>query len=367
MVLKIKLLLAYVIIGCLEVSPAFSEEPCVILDNNSTSTLCAEEDNINMPLYGMLTRFVVEASHPEYTITTYECPPNFTNCPPPSGDDYEFTPSQLKLYDDSTWVVWAYRLSHFWRPHGMTASGNGGASLEDTHYIAVSKKVSGDNSWPQFLVLYSDGNLRLIPHPPVGQSSVCFGASIIVGAAEPSERPIAEISSVNYQSSDNTLNIIYSQGGSAKLNMIVDRTKTTVTIDVNYPTNEHPFATFRSMFVDEGNCDTAKVSVWKDGFTVSDSNVLDVIQSSGDKFVFYREEPSTHNMSAPNIQIKDFFKEIISDLNGDFNVDFFDYALFAMHWMESECLICNGANINCNKSVDYDDLYILITGWLDDI
>jgi hypothetical protein len=133
-----------------------------------------------MPLYGMLSRFVIEATHPGYAITTYDCPPNFSNCPPPSGDDYEFTPAQLKLYDDGIWVIWAYRESYFWRPHGMTASKVGGSSLDDTHYIAISKKVSGENSWPQFLILYSDGNLRLIPHPSLGHLSVCFGASIII-------------------------------------------------------------------------------------------------------------------------------------------------------------------------------------------
>ncbi len=42
--------------------PAFSEENSVILINNSVHTSCAEEDNINMPLYGMLSRFVIEAT-----------------------------------------------------------------------------------------------------------------------------------------------------------------------------------------------------------------------------------------------------------------------------------------------------------------
>jgi hypothetical protein len=254
----------------------------------------------------MVSKFIIEAVHPRYSVTTYSCPPNFDNCPPSSGDDYEFTPAQVKLYDNGIWVVWAYRGAHFWRPHGMTASRIGGPSLDDTHYIAVSKKVSGENSWPQFLVLYADGNLRLIPHPPLGHLSVCFGASVIIGPAEPSERPIAEINSVSYRPSDNTLTVTYHQGGSAKLNMSVDRTKAVVTVDVNYLTNELPFATVRSMFVDEENCDTAKVTVWNNGSLVSDSTVLDADQKSGDEFVFYREEPSVHNMSAPDIRIGDF-------------------------------------------------------------
>jgi hypothetical protein len=353
-----------IIIGWLTLFPAFSKVPCVILDNNSVSTLCAEEDNINIPLYGMLSKFVIEATHPGYEVTTYDCPPNFTNCPPLSGTDYEFIPAQLKLYDDGIWVVWAYRLSHFWRPHGMTASAHAGPSLEDTHYIAVSKKIAGDNSWPQFMVLYADGNLRLIPQPPLGHSSVCFGASVIIGPVQNSIRPIAEINSVSYQPSDNTLTIIYRQQGSAKLSASVDRTLASVTIDVNYPVNELPFATFRSMFVDQGNCDTAKVSIMDNGSLVSDFNILEAGQITGDEFDFYRTMPSSHNMSAPDIKLKDFYKNVISDLNLDSQVDFSDFAALAVYWKESGCRICGGVNINCDQAIDYYDLKIIVSEWL---
>ncbi|MEW6363161.1 MAG: hypothetical protein AB1714_00830 [Acidobacteriota bacterium] len=172
MLAKSRLLLAYLTVGWLLSDPCFCEEACVELRNNSVATLCAEEDNVNMALRGVSSRFVIEATHPAYAVTTYDCPPNSTNCPPPSGDSYNFTPAQLKLHDDGTWVVWAYRESSFWRPQGMTASSVGGPSLEDTHYLAVSKKLSGEDSWPQFLVLYADGNLRLIPHPPTSHLQV---------------------------------------------------------------------------------------------------------------------------------------------------------------------------------------------------
>ena len=356
--------LACVIVGCSVAFPAFPDDVCVILGNDSVPTLCAEEDNVNMPFYGMPSRFVIEATHPEYVVTGYGCDPNFTNCPPPSGDDYEFTPAQLKLYDNGIWVVWAYRQSRFWRPRGMIASKVGGSSLNDAHYIAVSKKVAGENSWPQFLVLYCDGNLRLIPHPPAGHASVCFGASVIVGPAEPSERPIAEISSVSYEPSGNTLTVTYYAGGSAELNMSVDRTMASVTVDVNYPTDELAFTTFRSMFVEQGNCDTAKVAFWDDGTPVSDCNVLDANTSPGDDFFFYRERASVHNMSAPDIRIGEFFREIWPDVNGDSRVDLFDFAWFAARWMESECWICGGADIDCDEDVDYHDLSILVDRWL---
>ena len=97
---------------------------------------------------------------------------------------------------------------------------------------------------------------------------------------------------------------------------------------------------------------------------VSDCNVLEANQIFGDKFVFYREVPSAHNMSAPDITISNFFKEIIPDLSGDLSVDLFDYAWFAAHWMESECWICGGSDFTCDGNVDVNDLYIFVDNWL---
>lgn len=281
--------------------PSYASASSIYLANDSVPTLCAEHDNVNLCLFGNVAEFTISATHPTYAVTTYACPPDFTNCPA-NGQDFTFEPAVQKLYDDSIWVVWAYREEKFWRPHGMLALA-GSESLTDTHYVAVSKKVTGQDMWPQFLVLYADGNLRLIPHPPEGQSSVCFAASVIAGPAEPAERPVAEVALAEFDPSNQCLLVTYANGGSAELELAVDRTNATVNVEVDYVTAELPFATFRSMFVSDGNCDTAEVTVRRrDGGSYT-FGALDPIGTCGDEILFHRTVPSQHNMSGPDITI----------------------------------------------------------------
>lgn len=163
--------------------------------NQSIETQCAEEDNVNIPFLGNVTSFVVEATHPTYEVEIDNCKPDFRNCPP-AGTTYPFTPGVFKLFDDGETVVEAVREASWWRPNGMAVSVDDGTPVTDIHYVRVYRKIAGANEWPQFFVLYMDGNLRLIPHPPVGIPSVCFGSSVIIGPTPIASRPIAEITSV---------------------------------------------------------------------------------------------------------------------------------------------------------------------------
>jgi Thrombospondin type 3 repeat len=275
----------------------------VSVSNLSTVTTCAEEDNVNITMTASpMSAFVIRATHPQYTPANFNCFADFTNCPPPGDPGFPFTPASLKLYDDGVWVVWAYREAFWWRPQGMLASRLGGPSLANTHYIAVSKKIVGVNQWPQFFVMYQDGNTRLIPHPPVGQTDICFGASVIVGSAMPAIRPIAEVSAIVFDPADKSLTVTYLGGGSATIRLSVDRTIGEAMIAVNYPLT-NPFTTFRSMFVTSGNCDTERVQGLCRGVTVFDVNILDPVAGEVDECRFYRSVPSQHNPSAPDIRI----------------------------------------------------------------
>ena len=53
----------------------------VTATNLSTTTACAEEDNINVPVGGEVKTFVIEAMHPAYALGIYFCVPDVTNCP----------------------------------------------------------------------------------------------------------------------------------------------------------------------------------------------------------------------------------------------------------------------------------------------
>lgn len=274
-----------------------------VASNQSTETLCAEEDNVNIPILGNIQSFTIEATHPTYDVGTDNCEPDFTNCPP-SEPGYPFTPVEFELFNDGETVVKAIRESEWWRPNGMDVSVNDNTPATDIHYVVVYRKISGADDWPQYFVLYMDGNLRLKPHHPTGVGDVCFASSVIIGPASAASRPIAEITSAKYYSASKTMEILYKAGGSAILDLSeVNRTVARVRVTVNYPTNV-PFATFRSMFVEDGNADVDHVE-WKDASNeINDDAIMTFPGGEGTEWFFYRSTRSQHNTSAPDIRIK---------------------------------------------------------------
>lgn len=292
----------FLLLGCNSGSTAPPPPPTA--SNQSTATQCAEEDNVNVPLRGNVPSFVVEATHPGYEVGQDNCDPDFTNCPDPQAG-HAFTPGVYKLYDDGETVVEAVREASWWQPRGMSARVDDGDAETDIHFIRVYRKIAAAAEWPQFFVLYMDGNMRLIPHPPAGVASVCFGSSVIIGPAAVEARPIAEIASVKYVSATKTLEVAYRAGGSAVLDLThVTRTEARVHVTVNYATDANPFVTFRSMFVAGGNADVDYVQ-WKDaGGTRHDDAVMAFTGGQGTEWFFHRKLRSTHNTSAPDIRIR---------------------------------------------------------------
>jgi hypothetical protein len=273
--------------------------------NHSTPTGCAEEDNVNIPLRSRSVRsFVIEATHPRYAVATDNCEADFTNCPASGGPNYPFTPGVFKVFDDGKTVVEAVREPSWWRPSGMTASADARPRIDEIHYVRIYRKIPGVAEWPQFFVLYADGNLRLVPHPPVGARSVCFGSSVIVGRAPIRSRPIAEVASVNYVSVSKTLQVTYKAGGSATLSLgQVSRKRARVVVTVRYPTRTDPFATLRSMFVSNRNADVDHVR-WTDASGVLRTKpVARFRRGEGREWFFFRRTPSRHNTSAPDMRI----------------------------------------------------------------
>ena len=272
--------------------------------NQSTITSCAEEDNVNIPLTGQVASFIIEATHPTYPVAPDNCAPDFSNCSP-ALSGFSFTPGVFKLFDDGETVVEAVREAAWWRPNGMTAAVDDQAPTPDAHYIRIYRRIADTSEYPQVLVLYQDGNLRLIPQPPVGTSSVCFGGSVIIGPAAPAQRPIAEIASITYVSQSQSLEIKYRDGGSAAIILRdVNRNLTRVRVNVNYSTGALPFATFRSMFVADGNADVDYVK-WVDAAGVTRNDpILTFPGGEGTEWFFDRQTRSRHNTSAPGLRIR---------------------------------------------------------------
>jgi hypothetical protein len=278
--------------------------PTATATNHSAATLCAEQDNVNITLSGSVRRFAIEATHPAYSVGNDNCAPDFTNCPPDATPTYPFTPKVYKLFDDGETVVEAVREATWWRPRGMIARVDEGARVRNIHYLRLYRKIAGAAEWPQVLVLYMDGNLRLIPQPPVGCASVCFGSSVIVGPAAVAERPLAEIRSVRYVSSSQTLTVAYVQGGTATIRLqAADRQRTRVTVFVSYPTDSLPCATFRSMYVRGGNADVDHVLWTRTGGQERDSRTMSFPGGPTSEWFFHRTARSRHNISAPDIRL----------------------------------------------------------------
>lgn len=270
--------------------------------NQSYPSTYAEGDNVNVPITGATTSFLIEATHPPYNTDGGNSDPDFGGGSSDGDPVYYFTPGTFKLYDNGTTVLDAVREKQWWRPSGMDVSLNGGAPKNNIHYLRLYRKIAGVASWPQFLVLYQDGNLRLKPQRR-GTEDNCFGSSVVIGPAAVAKRPIAEIASINFISASDTLKIIYKDGSTATLSVAgLDRNHAAVRINFN-KASALPLLTFRSMFVKLGNSDNDSIA-WQDTAGVKHEElILDFKKGESANWLFYRRERSTHNTSAPDIHI----------------------------------------------------------------
>ena len=53
-----------------------------------------------------------------------------------------------------------------------------------------------------------------------------------------------------------------------------------------------------------------------------------------------------------------------ADIDGDGDVDFEDFAMFAAHWQESGCGLCGGADLTGDGNVRSGDLLEFTGQWL---
>lgn len=98
----------------------------------------------------------------------------------PIHDDHTNTAISLCSYPD------------WWRGLRMTVSVD--ATVAQGHMLVLRRKIDDEASWPEVLVIYQDGNIRLKPHPPSGVLDVCYGSSVILGPAAPDPvRPFVDI------------------------------------------------------------------------------------------------------------------------------------------------------------------------------
>jgi hypothetical protein len=285
-------------------------------ENHSEITTCAEDDNINIPIFAEFADdsgsspaldalgYRVTATHPTYNYETDSCAPDFSGCgaAPASDDSATLSDECALLVDDhANNALYLCTVADWWRPgqRKMRVTANG--QTQQGHYLAWHRKIDGADEWPQFLVLYQDGNLRLKPQPPEGSLDTCLGSSVIVGPALPATRPYVDISRVAVNLTTFCMDIFYLEGGTAHICFAVDRTQAVAEVRAEYPTTDTPFATFRSMWVADGNSDVDHAESDAGSFPIMDWTTLD-----GRWWFFYRDSLSIHNTSAPDIRIETY-------------------------------------------------------------
>jgi hypothetical protein len=153
--------------------------------NNSYTTTCAEYDNVNVPIFGpQVSRFLVMATHPTYSFTYDGCPEDWSGCSSSSGDAGQASDVCTKIYDDhANNAIWVCTVTSWWRPYSMNVMVDGHAA--SAHYLQWYRRIPGTSSWPQFLVLYEDGNLRLKPHPARRNPKMSASAAPSLSALHP--------------------------------------------------------------------------------------------------------------------------------------------------------------------------------------
>ena len=209
-----------------------------------------------------------------------------------------------KLYDDGETVIEAVTEPNWWRPKGMGVSVDKGQEASNVSYLRLYRRSEEKESWPQFLIFYSDGSMRLNPQPPVGSQNVCFGSSVVIGPAAIADKPFADVIYARYVSIIKRLIVIFKNGGQATLDLSkLNRQTARVRVAVNYPTDKLPFATFRSMYVAPDKADVDNVRWTEASGMKHEIDIMTFTNAVGKEFFFYRGVPSKHNTSAPDIRI----------------------------------------------------------------
>ncbi|NTW09212.1 MAG: hypothetical protein HGA28_06555 [Anaerolineaceae bacterium] len=206
------------------------------------------------------------------------------------------------LYKDSNTIVEAVWMDFWWRnPRQMKINVIGGSTINTSQFLRIKRRMPDSTDWNEVFVLYEDGNARIIPLPPVNLGAVPYGASIILGPSTNSSRPFAGINEVTVNPETLVLDILYESGGTANVQLRVDRDAHVVDVrDISYDTTHNAIARFRSMWVCDGKADIDCVQ--------SADGIFPILgkwgRLKGTWWEFFKEVPSYHNTYCPDFRVE---------------------------------------------------------------
>lgn len=304
-------LLATALAASVLVGAAASAAPLrATVENGTTPTACAEEDNVSLVLRGEgIRRLRIEALQPSYlaSIGNDVTAPDFSGCnfdggEHPTDPAHRFEPRTVVLLDNAQWRIVGMTLASFWRPQRVPVR-VGTVSDRGFHLLQVFRKEDGKAL--EALVLYpSDGYWRIKPLPEARFGDGVYGSSFLLGPVAQAGRPVVDIASIRIVPKPLSIHLRFARGGSAVANVEeISRERTALDVRFSAPTREaRPFAVLRSMYVTPDNADVSEVR-WQAAPEAPPvaTPLPEVKTLEGTQFRFGRSLPSKHNTSAPDI------------------------------------------------------------------
>ena len=237
------------------------------VENGTTTTACAEEDNVSLTLRGDGIRHMrIEALQPDYLdkIGNDVTAPDFSGCnfdggAHPTDPAHRFKKRTVVLLDNAEWRIVGMTLPSFWRPQSVPVS-VGKRKDKGFHLLQVFKKENGKAL--EAIVLYpSDGYWRLKPLPDPRFGDGVYGSSFLLGPVEAAARPVVSIASIHVDPKPLAIRVRFANGGSAVARVDeISRARTALDVTLSKPTvNAQPFAVLRSMYVTPDNADVSEV------------------------------------------------------------------------------------------------------------
>lgn len=285
------------------------------VENGTTPTACAEEDNVSMVLRGEgIRRMRIEALQPDYLdkIGNDVTAPDFSGCnfdggAHPTDPAHRFKKRTVVLLDNAEWRIVGMTLPTFWRPQRVPVQ-VGARSDRGFHLLQVFKKENGKAL--EAIVLYpSDGYWRLKPLPEARFGDGAYGSSFLLGPVEQAGRPVVNIASIRIVPKPLAIHLRFTDGGSAVARVDeISRTRTALDVSLSTPTaSTRPFAVLRSMYVAADNADMSEVRWQESPNAASQASPLPEVKSlQATQVRFGRSLPSKHNTSAPDIEFSGF-------------------------------------------------------------
>ncbi|MBK9083249.1 MAG: hypothetical protein IPL88_14760 [Rhizobiales bacterium] len=287
-----------------------ANELAVDAANRSEGVLCAEKDNVYVPLSSRSVRaFRIQAVHPAYigSVGVDRWAPDWTSCDMSNDPSFGAQARRVTFWETPEFWLTGYTFPSFWRPGAVPF--RVGERVETGLHV-VQLWMRHRERAEEILVVYPpDGYWRARPLPFADMRWTAYGSSFLVGPVEVQGRPIVALKEIAFDPETKSFKLSFERGGAATLKLTsVDQDRLVLDVTLDGPTPEGlPFAALRSMYATEFNSDVAKVA-WreKNGAQWRESGVMDFPGAAVTELWAGRTLPSRHNTSAPDMVFSRF-------------------------------------------------------------